>query len=223
MSEYIPFQFRCHAVDIEHSCRHRNEKEPRHPPELLKCVESIVKATQGMLFHGIIKSAANNYQINSNFDSSWIKEVNAAGWKSESLRNLGNLKGIPNIQPDAILSKDNVTIIVEIEKSNKKTIWFDLIKIMMLIGQGVADFGILVGPRNYAHKVGVWDIFSEACDYRWYLAEYAKVDHNLLSRIAIIGYTQEAHISGNWARLDSSVVKSIKEQARQPLSKMLFT
>lgn len=216
-----PFQFRCRAVDIEHSCRHGNEKEPDHPLELLKCVEGIVEAIQGqeMLFHGTIKTAANNYQINFDFDSSWINAVNALGWKkSEPIYNLGNLQRIPNIQPDAILSKDNVTVIVEIEKSNKKTIWFDLIKIMMLIGQDVTDFGILVVPRNYAHKIGVWDLFSEARYYRWCLAQYAKVEHNLLSKIAIVGYTQEAHISGNWARLDSSVVKSIKEQARDYFS-----
>lgn len=213
-----PFQFRFRALDIEHSCRHRNEKEPYHPPKLLKCVESIVEATQGMLFHGIIESAANNFQINFDFDSSWIKAMNATGLKSESLRNLGNLQEIPNIQPDAILSKDNVTVAVEIEKTNKKTIWFDLIKIMLLIGQGVADFGILVVPRNYAHKIGVWNLFSEARYYRWCLAEYAKVGHNLLSKIAIIGYTQEAYISGNWTQFDSSVVKSIKEQARDHFS-----
>ena len=214
-----PFQFRCRAVDIEHSCRHRSEKEPYHPPKLLKCVESIVEATQGMLFHGIIKSAANNFQIDFDyFDSSWIKAVNAAGWKSKSPRNLVNLQGIPNIQPDAILSEDNVTVAVEIEKTNKKTIWFDLMKIMLLIGQGVIDFGILVVPRNYAHKIGVWDLFSEARYYRWCLAEYAKVEHNLLSKIAIIGYTQEAYISDNWTRLDSSVVKRIKGQARDHFS-----
>lgn len=207
------FKFKCHAVNIEHSCRHGDEKEPQHPRELFRCVNKIVKATEGILFYSIIKSSKNSYQIEFDFDSSWINAVNAMGWKSKTLRILGNLKSIPNIRPDAILSKDNVTVVIEIEKTNKKTIWFDLIKIMMLIGQGMADFGILVVPRNYAHRRGVWNLFKEARYYRCCLARYAKVERDLLSKIAIIGYTQEAYISGNWTLLDSSVVKNIKEQA----------
>jgi hypothetical protein len=140
-----PFTFQCRAVDIEHSCCYRDQKEPNHPPELLKCVESIVKAMRGMLFNGIIKSPANSYQIDFDFDSFWTNAVNVVGWK-EQASDLGNLSEIPDIKPDALLSKNNIIITVEIEKANKKTIWFDLIKIMMLIGQDVADFGILVVP-----------------------------------------------------------------------------
>jgi len=106
-----------------------------------------------------------------------------------------------------------MTTVIEIAKSNKKTIWFDLIKILMVIGQNIGHFGLLVVPRNYAHKIGVWDLFREARYYKWCLAQFAKVDSCLLSKIAIIGYTQEARISGNWTKLDSSVVSSIKKQA----------
>lgn len=215
-----PFEFKCRAVDIEHSCRHGHEKEPHHPHELLKCIKSIVEATQGMPFHGIIKTPKNNYQVDSDFDLSWISAVKFADWKSEPPKNLRKFQTIPNIKPDAILSKDNLIVSVEIEKANKKTMWFDLIKIMMLIGQDVANFGILVVPRNYAHKVGVWDLFKEARYYRWCLEEYAKVEHNLMSKIAIIGYIQEAYISGNWVRVDSSVVKSIKERARNHFNRL---
>jgi len=213
-----PFQFKCRAIYIEHSCRYRNEKEPDHPPELYKCIASIVEATQGMLFHGIIKSAANNYQIDVDFDYEWIKTVNTAGWKTKPLLDLRELRMIPNIQPDTLLTQDDITTVIEIEKSNKKTIWFDLIKILMIIGQNIAHFGLLVVPRNYAHKIGVWDLFSEARYYKWCFAQFAKVDSCLLSKIAILGYTQEAHISGNWTRLDSSVVRSIKKQARYHFS-----
>jgi hypothetical protein len=65
-----PLQFECRATNIEHSCRYGNEEEPRHPPKLSKCIASVVEATQGMLFHGVIKSPANSYQIDvSSFDS----------------------------------------------------------------------------------------------------------------------------------------------------------
>ena len=213
-----PFKFNCRAVNVEHSCRYKNENEPNHQPELLRCIERIVEATQGMPYNGIIKSSANSYQIDFDFDSSWIKVVNDADWKSKTLNNLQDLRGIPNIKPDTLLFKDDITVTVEIEKSNKKTIWFDIIKIMMLIGQGLSKYGVLVTPRNYAHKIGVWDLFNEARYYKWCFVQYAKVEHNLLSKIAIIGYTQEAKIDGNWKQLDSSIVKSIKEKARQHFS-----
>jgi len=51
-----------------------------------------------MLFHGIIKSAANNYQINvDDFDDEWIKTVNTTGWKTKPLLNFGELRMIPSI------------------------------------------------------------------------------------------------------------------------------
>ena len=212
------FQFRCRAIEIEHSCRHRNEEEPDHTLKLLKCATSVVEATEGMLFHGIIKSPANSYQIDFDFDSVWIKTVNTIGWKNKPLHNLGELHNIPSIQPDVFLTQDGVTAVVEIEKSNKKTIWFDFIKILMLIGQDVADFGLLLVPRNYAHKVGVWDLFREARYYKSCLTRFAKVDHTLLSKIAIVGYTQEAYVFGKWTQLDSSVVRSIKQQVRDHFS-----
>lgn len=210
----ILFQFKCRTVNVEHSCRHGNGKEPNHPQELLECINSIVKATEVMQFLGKVDGPQNNYQIDYDFDLSWIKAVKSKGWVPEGLK---KLKNITNIKPDAILFKDNLKVTVEIEKANKKTIWFDLMKIMMLVGQGVVNFGILIVPRNYAHKLGVSDLFKEARYYRWYLKQYAKVNNNLISKIAIIGYTQEVHIYCNWVHVDRSVVKSIKEQALGPL------
>jgi hypothetical protein len=113
------------------------------------------------------------------------------------------------------LSKDNLIVGVEIEKTSEKTIWFDLIKLMMLVEISVAKFGVLVVPRNYAHKISVWDLFEKARYYKWCLEKYAKVKHNLLSKIAIVGYTQEVRVSGKWKPFDHSVIQSIKEQARK--------
>jgi len=214
----VPFQFECRATDIEHSCRYGNEEEPYHPPELCKCIESVVEATQGMLFHGVIKSRVNNYQVNvSAFDSKWIEKMETAGWKRKPLPSLKELS-LPKIKPDALLTQDNVDAALEIEKSNEKTVWFDFMKLLMLIGQDIAHFGLLVVPRNYAFKAGTWNLFDEARYYRWCLTQFAKVDPGLLSKIAIIGYTQEVNISGSWIRLDSSAVKSIKEQAQAHFS-----
>lgn len=201
-----PFQFKCRAVDIE-------QESSDCPSELQEYIANIIKQTQGMQFIGKINSSKNSYQITSNFDQVWIKALNENGWEHPPI-NPKNIGEIPDIKPDAILSKNSVIIIVEIEKTNKKTIWFDLIKMMMHIGGDIVNFGILVVPRNYAHKYDPpWDLFIEAVNYKSYLLKYAKVENNLLSKISIIGYTQESYIDGVWKQHDSSVVKSVKEQA----------
>ena len=138
-----PFEFKCRATNAGHSCRYADEEEPYHLPKLSKCVTNIVGAMQGMLFQGVIKSPVNSYQIDiSTFDSEWIKKAARVGWKLRSLPNLRELSGIPNIKPDALLTQGNVNTAVEIEKSNEKTIWFDFIKLLMLIEQGIANFGM---------------------------------------------------------------------------------
>lgn len=213
-----PFQFKCRAINIEHSCRHGDEEEPQHPPKLRECIAGVVKATQGMLFHGIIKSPANSYQIDVRaFDSKWIETMEATGWKRKPLPNFKELN-LPEIKPDALLTQDNVNVAIEIEKSNEKTVWFDFIKLLMLIGRDIAHFGLLVVPKNYAFRAGKWSLFNETRYYRWCLIRFAKVDPCLLSKIAIIGYTQEVYISGRWAELDKFAMRDIKEQARAHFS-----
>lgn len=210
----VPYTFKCRALNMEHSCRHKNETYPRHPPKLLKCIEDVIEATEAMSFKGIIKSSKNNYQIDFDFDKCWIQAMNIVGWESQSAKKLTSLRDIPNIKPDGILENNNVIVTVEIEKSNKKTIWFDFMKLTLLIGRQIADYGILVVPRNYAHKNGIWDLFFEARYYRYCLAKFAKVDEELLSKIAIIGYTQESYGVKKWQQMDASIINSIKEQAK---------
>lgn len=193
-----PFKFECRALEVEHSCSHEEEKEPDHPTHLKTCINRVIGATEGMHFKGIIKSSSNSHQIDLDFDSMWIEKMKSNGWR--------------NTKP----SKDEE--IFEIEKSNKKTIWFDFIKILIFIGENKADFGILIVPKNYARKLGVWNLFDEARFYRYCLARFAKVDFNLLSKIAIIGYTQKVSIGGNWKLLDSFVFTDIKKQASEHFS-----
>lgn len=213
-----PYKFECRTLEVEHSCSHQEEKEPVHPPQLKACINSVIVATKGMHFNGIIKSPSNNHQIDLDFDSKWIEKMKNNGWRSVLLSKDDEIFEKSNIKPDAILEKDGSTFIFEIEKSNKKTIWFDFIKVLMFIGQNRADFGILIVPKNYAHKLGIWDLFYEARFYRYCLARFAKVDSNLLSKIGIIGYMQEVSIEGNWKNLDSSVFNDIKKKASEHFS-----
>ncbi len=80
--------------------------------------------------------------------------------------------------------------VVEIEKANKKTIWFDFIKLWMFIESKQAKAGILLCPQNYAHTHGVWNLYEEACRYKRYLKRFAGVVDEKLSLIGIVGYRQ---------------------------------
>ena len=101
---------------------------------------------------------------------------------------------------------------------NKKTIWFDFIKLMMFIGSGAADLGLLLVPRNYAHRTGVWRPFDKARFYKYCLHRFANADTALIKSIAILGYTQEAKVSDSWSQLSKDLVIDIKRQAKRYFS-----
>ena len=92
----------------------------------------------------------------------------------------------------------------------------------MLIRGGKSNFGLLVVPTNYAHKVGVWDLFKESRHHRYCLKRYLDVDSNLLSKIAILGYTQEGEetfsntrsLFGNFITIGSMYINNVKEHAK---------
>jgi hypothetical protein len=151
--------------------------------------------------------------MDSNFDDAWRTLLKGTGKWNEIPFNAKALKNIPGIKPDSLLSNELVTLAVEIEKSNEKTIWFDLIKLMMLINIGIVRFGLIVAPRNYAHRTGLWHPFDKARFYRYCLCRFANVAPALMGNIAILGYTQEAKVSGSWSQFSKNLVIDIKRQA----------
>lgn len=227
------FRFKCRMVDIEHSCAYKDGTEPSHPEDLFRFVENVLRLSKGLEFCGTILSQANNYQVNMNdFDTAWIgRMTKGSSWTARTLPKVRKIKldsaskkfiainqNLPDIKPDSVLTDGNVTVVVEIERSNRKNIWFDFVKIMLLTGQKAADFGILLVPRNYAHRRGIWNLFDEARYYRWCLIRFANVDSQLFSKVAIIGYTQQVLIDGSWLDLDSRLMAHIKRQAEVYLS-----
>lgn len=223
-----PFRFKCRAIDVQHLCSYKDDREPDHPSGILSFVGDALPIIEGLEFHGIIPSSANNYQVKTDLDTTWTERMaKSTTWKTMALARIRRIeldpisqrlrqvnRDIPEIKPDGILTDGNATVVVEVEQSNKKNIWFDFIKIMLLVGQQVANFGFLLVPRNYAHKVGVWDLFSEARYYRWCLIRFAAVDPQLFSKLAIVGYTQQALIDGIWRELDTRVIAEIKKRAK---------
>ena len=99
----------------------------------------------------------------------------------------------------------------------------------MIRGQ-VADYGLLFAPRNHVESDGIkdlhiWDLFSEARFCRWCMAELAGADRDMLSRVAIVGYTQEAQLDGGWEYLGRPAVNSIKVKAMEhfrPVRSLLY-
>lgn len=213
-----PFRVECRAIDFEHSCCYGNQGEPPHTDAFLKSINQVIEATEGLRFAAMIKSPANSHQMDLDFDNVWCSSVKATRKWDGIPFDAKSLKEIPNIKPDSLLSNGSTVLAVEIEKSNEMTIWFDLIKIMMLINGEIVQFGLVVAPRNYAHRTGVWDLFDRARFYKFCLYKYANVHMDLIKSIAIVGYTQEAKVSGTWTQLSKDVVIDIKKQAEEYFS-----
>jgi hypothetical protein len=210
-----PFEFGCRATHIQHSCKHGNESESIHPLELSVLIDELTLLLDGLEYVGRIKSPSNSYQINIDFfDSSLIKKINnETDWHSKTLSRKELPKGI-QIIPDGIFTNGKTTVGLEIEKSNKKTIWFDLIKFMMLIDLKKINYGLLFVPKNYAHTVSVWNLFNDARNYRWCLLEYARVKPDLMANIAVMGYDNEASVDDRWQMLNSINIVKIKDNAK---------
>lgn len=208
-----PFMIECRAINFEHCCCYKDEGEPPHAEAFLKSINQIVGATEEIRFLATIRSPTNSYQMDLDFDIAWISSIKVAGKWDKIPFDAKFLENIPDIKPDFLLSNRSSVLAIEIEKSNEKTIWFDLMKLMMLINGGIVQFGLILAPRNYAHKTGVWRPFDRARFYKYCLHRYANVSLDLIKSIAILGYTQEAKISGSWKQLSKEVVIHIKKQA----------
>lgn len=207
------YTFKCRIAELEHNCATNPLVKVRHPEILDGIVRKIANPKEELVCNGIIKSPKNSFQINYDLDDCINKYLINWGFVPLSNSVIHDLKDIPNITPDGIFKSDESTFCIEVEKSNKKTIWFDYIKFMMLIGRGISDYGILIVPRNYAHKHGVWNLFNEARYYRECLATYAQIAPEILNKVAIIGYTHQCFYENQWTTLTSQIAMNIKKQA----------
>lgn len=207
------------AIDIDHSCYPDEINEQIEYSEYFKNVLSaVIKILDNMSFDGVIESEKNSYQMNINFDAIFFKKMRNTGWHSISTEDIWDSHKVSKMVPDAIMAKDNTTLVIEIEKSNKWTIWFDFMKIFR-INEDIANFGILIVPRNWPHSNGVYDLFKEARKYLWYINRYGKTEDKILSKIAIIGYTQEVYWNNKWQEWTKSIQIQIKEKAINELKK----
>jgi hypothetical protein len=93
--------------------------------------------------------------MGSDFDDAFEKAIYSAGGSSAKIR-------LPLEIPqelDFAFTFDGCVVAVEIEKANREKILRDILKCHMYLSAG-ADYALVVLPRNYCHKLGVWDLFD---------------------------------------------------------------
>ena len=180
-------------------------KASKYLSELLKNLE----------YEGTLRKSNSN-QLDILFDEVLLKKLKMHGWQcsenpiidSYTLEeNWGNQRSDFITTP---INMDNHCIVVEIEKANKKTIWFDFIKLWMFIEAKQAKAGILLCPMNYSHRHGIWNLFNEACNYKKYLGRFAGVPKEKLDLLSIIGYEQMIYIHNEFIVWDSTQFNKIK-------------
>ncbi len=193
--------------------------------EIIDCNNQIVTATnkfkqllKNLRYSGTLREN-NSRQLDIHFDEALFKKLRECGWSySENpfidIRTIGNEWGKP--KSDIIIRpKDlyNCPVVVEIEKANKKTIWFDFIKLWMFIEAKQAKAGILLCPLNYSHRHGVWNLFEEARSYKNYLRRFAGVKKEKLKVVSIIGYQQMICIDNKFQNWDNNQYNRLKGNA----------
>ncbi len=172
-------------------------------------VKEIISLLDGMTFN-ITISKANSRQLDSNIDER-IEE------KLDGAYRLSKAKNEVTVQTDGekigeldlvYWGEDGCLRYLEIEKTNKKTLWFDYVKILTKLADDSAGLGVVLCPSNYAHQVGVWNLYKEAVAYKGHLRRL--FGGELVDRVGVVGYTQYALIGGEWVAFNSHIIKRLK-------------
>ena len=131
---------------------------------------------------------ANSRQITSDIDeriSRKLEEKYQLISGKEELRVYAGSNHIGEIDLAFSDNENGVIAYIEIEKTNKKTLWFDYVKLVSKIENDPTRIGIVVCPKNYAHRRGTWNLYQDALQYRNHLARLSCNDS--FDRIAVIG------------------------------------
>jgi hypothetical protein len=144
----------------------------------------LLKRCRDMRYSGQI-SEKNSNQITLYFD--------------DQLRDVLRRNGAPEIElslPPGTRKKNDFAftfkdyrVAVEIEKTNKWKIFYDILKCHMYL-LGDATFALLVLPRNYAHGGGEWDLYTEGVNWYRQCLEFGFGTRETFDRILIVGYEQ---------------------------------
>lgn len=154
----------------------------------------------------------NSKQITSNIDSNISKRLSE---KYELISDKSKLsvyaenERIGEVDLSFNDTQNGTVAYIEIEKSNKKTLWFDFVKLISKVEGHPNRVGIVICPKNYAHRLGTWNLYHEAVLYHKHLARLSNNDN--LNQIAVIGYLQFAYLDGGWKEFSPEVIKRLKD------------
>ncbi|EMA8957704.1 hypothetical protein KW489_18120 [Vibrio fluvialis] len=169
----------------------------------------IAAELEDLAFEVTVKDT-NSRQLDSNIDHVVERKLSESAVKVFSKKDrviTTNSEKIGELDI-AFEAKNGQTYFIEIEKTNKKTIWFDYVKLLTLIQANEGSCGIIICPKNYAHKVGTWNLFKEAVAYKSHLARVFQ--SSSLERVYVIGYTQYAYLDESWMNFTPETVSRIK-------------
>ncbi len=148
-------------------------------------------------------ATVNQGQIDSDFDARFEDALRFRGAKPMDL----NLPASVPQELDFAFTFCRRRVAVEIEKANREKILRDLLKSHIYLHAG-ADFALVVLPRNYAHKHGVWNLFGFGVERYDECRTFGFGSPDKLGRIALLGFDQHETATN---RLLS---KAIREQWR---------
>lgn len=133
----------------------------------------------------VADGAVNQGQMDSDFDARLEDAFTARGSKRFHLKIPA---GVPQ-KVDFAFSYRGKSIAVEVEKANREKILRDILKGHMYLHCG-ADFAVIVLPRNYPHKLGIWNLFDFGVQRLSECRTYGFGTPDRLDRIAMLGFTQ---------------------------------
>ncbi len=186
----------------------------------ISCVETdsklplaleVVKLISNLKFNVTI-GKSNSRQITSDIDlmiSNKIKETYQPIKNENYLDVYVENEYIGKVDLGFIDNANEIICYIEIEKSNKKNLWFDYVKLISKIENDPNRIGIVICPKNYAHKLGIWNLYDEAILYKKHLARLS--NNNDLNRIAAIGYLQFANLNGTWEEFSPEFIQRLKD------------
>jgi hypothetical protein len=131
----------------------------------------------------VTNPAANQGQLTSNFDAALESAITNLGSASIDLK----LPVEISQRFDFAFSFNDCSVAVEIEKTNREKILRDLLKCHMYLSSG-ANFCLVVLPRNYPHKLGVWDLYSFGVQQFKACLRYGFGTPDKLERILLLGF-----------------------------------
>jgi hypothetical protein len=131
----------------------------------------------------IVDPSANQGQLTSDFDDAFEKAVLRLG---VSILNL-KLPTTIRRQLDFAFSSNGHRVAVEIEKTNREKILRDILKSHIYLYSGV-DFSLIVLPKNYPHKLGIWDLYHFGAQQLHDCITYGFGTADKLERILLMGF-----------------------------------